>query len=113
MSFFIRDAYAAGAPAAGGGDQFVTIIIFVVLIAFFWLFLIRPQQKKQKEHQKMLANLNKGDEVITSGGILGRVKDLDEQFVTLEVAPGVDHRIQRHAIAGVVPKGTLKNHLKQ
>lgn len=114
MSFFIQNAYAAGVPgAAPGGDQYITIIIFVVLIAFFWFFLIRPQQKKQKEHQKMLAGIGKGDEVITSGGILGRIKDLDDQFVTLEVAPGVDHRIQRHAISAIVPKGTLKNHLKQ
>lgn len=113
MSFFIQDAYAAGAPAAAPGGDFVMPIIFVGLIAFFWFFLIRPQQKKQKEHQKMLAGISKGDEVITSGGILGRVKDLDDQFVTLEVAPGVDHKIQRHAISAIVPKGTLKNHLKQ
>jgi preprotein translocase subunit YajC len=111
MNFFIHDAYAAGGPPQGG-DQFITIIIFVVLIAFFWLFLIRPQQKRQKELQKMIAAISKGDEVVTIGGVLGRVKDLDEQFITLEVATGVDHRIQRQAVSAVMPKGTLKNHLK-
>jgi preprotein translocase subunit YajC len=112
MNFFIQDAYAAGDVAPQGGDQFITIIIFVVLIGFFWFFLIRPQQKRQKEHQKMLAAISKGDEVVTNGGVLGRIKDLDEQFITLEVAPGVDHRVQRQAISAVMPKGTLKNHLK-
>jgi len=110
MSFFIQDAYAAGAPATAPGDsQFITIIIFVVLIAFFWLFLIRPQQKKQKEHQRMLAAISKGDEVVTSGGVLGRVKELGDQFLTLEVAKGVELHIQRQAVGAVMPKGTLKN----
>lgn len=112
MNFFIQDAYAAGEAAPQGGDQFITIIIFVVLIGFFWFFLIRPQQKRQKEHQKMLSAIGKGDEVVTNGGVLGRIKDLDEQFITLEVAPGVDHRVQRQAISAIMPKGTLKNHLK-
>lgn len=112
MNFFIQNAYAAGGSAPQGGDPYITIIIFIGLIAFFWLFLIRPQQKRQKEHQKMLAAINKGDEVVTSGGVLGRIKDLDEQFITLEVAPGVDHKVQRQAISAVLPKGTLKNHLK-
>ncbi|MGA9853236.1 MAG: preprotein translocase subunit YajC [Gammaproteobacteria bacterium] len=109
MSFFIQDAYAAGGTAPQGGDQFITIIIFVVLIAFFWFFLIRPQQKRQKEHQKMLAAINKGDEVVTSGGVLGRVKELGDQFITLEVARDVEVRVQRQAIGAVMPKGTLKN----
>lgn len=112
MNFFIQDAYAAGGPAPQGGDQYITIIIFVVLIGFFWFFLIRPQQKRQKQHQKMLSAIGKGDEVVTNGGVLGRIKDLDEQFITLEVAPGVDQRVQRQAISAVMPKGTLKNHLK-
>ncbi|MGH8284049.1 MAG: preprotein translocase subunit YajC [Gammaproteobacteria bacterium] len=109
MSFFIQDAYAAGGAAPEGGSQFITIIIFVVLIAFFWFFLIRPQQKKQKEHQKMLAAINKGDEVVTSGGMLGRVKELGDQFITLEVAKDVEVRVQRQSIGAVMPKGTLKN----
>ena len=110
MSFFINNAYAAGEVAPkGGGDQYITIIIFVVLIAFFWFFLIRPQQKRQKEHQKMLSAIGKGDEVVTSGGVLGRVKELGDQFITLEVAKDVELRVQRQSISAVMPKGTLKN----
>ncbi|HET7921886.1 MAG TPA: preprotein translocase subunit YajC [Gammaproteobacteria bacterium] len=109
MSFLISDAYAAAAPASAGGDPVVTIIMFVAVIAFFWFFLIRPQQKKQKEHQKLLSALAKGDEVVTSGGMLGRVKDVGEQFVTLEVASGVDVRVQKQAVGAVMPKGTIKN----
>ncbi|MGH8338715.1 MAG: preprotein translocase subunit YajC, partial [Gammaproteobacteria bacterium] len=80
-------------------------LIFVV----FYFFLIRPQQKKQKEHQKMLAAINKGDEVVTSGGMLGRVKELSDQFITLEVAKDVEVHVQRQSIGAVMPKGTLKN----
>ncbi|MDE2234583.1 MAG: preprotein translocase subunit YajC [Gammaproteobacteria bacterium] len=113
MNFFIQNAYAAGG-AAPQGDPFslsMTIMI-VAFIGIFYFLLIRPQQKRQKEHQKMLAAIGKGDEVVTSGGVLGRVKDLDDQFITLEVAPGVDHKVQRQAVSAVLPKGTLKNHLK-
>jgi len=109
MSFFIQDAYAAGGQVPQGGNQFITIIIFVVLIAFFWFFLIRPQQKRQKEHQKMLAAISKGDEVVTGGGVLGRVTELGDQFITLEVAQGVELHVQRQSIGAVMPKGTLKN----
>ena len=93
-------------------SSFTTTIMIVAFIGIFYFLLIRPQQKRQKEHQKMLAAIGKGDEVVTSGGVLGRVKDLDDQFITLEVAPGVDHKVQRQAVNAVLPKGTLKNHLK-
>lgn len=109
MSFFISDAYAAAAPASPGGDPVVTIVMFVAIIGFFWFFLIRPQQKKQKEHQKLLAALGKGDEVVTGGGILGRIKEVGDQFITLEVASGVEIRIQKQAVGNVLPKGTIKN----
>ncbi len=114
MNFFIQNAYAAGAPAPDGGDPYnlSMIIMVVAFFAIFYFLFMRPQQKRHKEHQKMLAAMSKGDEVVTSGGILGRIKDLDEQFITLEVAPGVDHKVQRNAVSAVLPKGTLKNHLK-
>jgi preprotein translocase subunit YajC len=108
MSFFIQDAYAAaGAPQ--GNDMLSTFAIFAVMIGGMWFFMIRPQQKKQKEHQQMLANLGKGDEVVTSGGVLGRVKDVADQFVTLEIAPGVEIKVQKFAVGAVMPKGTIKN----
>lgn len=110
MSFFIQNAYAAAEPAkpAAGGSIFFYVTI-VVLFAVFWFFLIRPQQKKQKEHQKMLSAIGKDDEVITNGGMLGRVKELSDQFITLEVAQGVEVRVQRQAIGAIVPRGTLKH----
>lgn len=107
---FIENAYAAGGAAPKGeGNPIFFYIMIVVLIAVFWFFLIRPQQKKQKEHQKMLSAIGKGDEVITNGGVLGRVKELGDQFITLEVAQGVELRVQRGAIGALVPKGTLKH----
>ncbi|MGH8279404.1 MAG: preprotein translocase subunit YajC [Gammaproteobacteria bacterium] len=110
MSFFIQNAYAAGDAAAKPGSSPIFFYVMIaVLIAVFWFFLIRPQQKKQKEHQKMLSAIGKGDEVITSGGVLGRVKELGDQFITLEVAQGVEMQVQRQAIGALVPKGTLKH----
>lgn len=109
MSFFISDAYAAAASPSSGGDPIVTIVMFVAIIGFFWFFLIRPQQKKQKEHQKLLSALSKGDEVVTSGGMLGRITEVGDQFITIEVASGVQVRIQKQAVGNVMPKGTIKN----
>lgn len=108
MSFFIQDAYAAGGSPQGG-DIYSTLIFIVIMFGGLWLLMIRPQQKRQKEHQALLSNLGKGDEVVTSGGILGRVKDVSDQFVTVEIAKGVDIRVQKQAVANVLPKGTLKN----
>lgn len=109
MSFFITEAQAA-AGAAPQGDLFTGFVIPVVVIgAAFWLFLVRPQQKRQKEHQALLANIAKGDEVVTSSGILGRVIEVGEQFLTLEIAKGVEVKLQKSAVGNVLPKGTLKN----
>lgn len=108
MSFFISDAYAAAAPAAPAGG-FGFLFLMIGLMAMFYFLGIRPQQKRQKEHQKLMAGLSKGDEVVTSGGILGRIKDVGDQFITLEVASGVDLRIQKQAVGNVLPKGTIKN----
>jgi len=109
MSFFISDAQAAAGGAPQGNDLFSTLIFMAVIFGMLWFFMIRPQQKRQKEHQALLSNLAKGDEVATSGGILGRVKDVNEQFVTLEIAQGVEVKLQKQAVGNVLPKGTLKN----
>ncbi|HKE93404.1 MAG TPA: preprotein translocase subunit YajC [Povalibacter sp.] len=81
------------------------ILIFVV----FYFLLIRPQTKRAKEHREMIAALEVGAEVATNGGILGKVTALSEQFVTLEIADGINVKVQRHTVAQVLPKGTLKN----
>ena len=107
MDSLISPAYAqaAGAPAGAGYGQ---ILILVVFVAIFYFMLIRPQQKRQKELHAMLSKLANGDEVVTSGGILGRITDVGESFVTLEVADGVRIRVQRAQISQLMPKGTLK-----
>jgi preprotein translocase subunit YajC len=107
MNFLISPAYAqAAAPSSGGGLS--QILILVVFVAIFYFMLIRPQQKRMKEQQAMLSKLASGDEVVTSGGILGRITEVGETFVTLEVAEGVRIHVQRGQISQLMPKGTLK-----
>ncbi|MCB1625462.1 MAG: preprotein translocase subunit YajC [Pseudomonadales bacterium] len=108
MNLFISDAYAQGAGAAPGGS-FAPLLMMVVFIVIFYFLLIRPQQKKSKEHQAMLAKLATGDEVITAGGVLGKVTEVGEQFVTVEIADGVRIKVQRFQVTSLVPKGTLKS----
>lgn len=110
MSFFISDAMAeAGAAAAPQADPIMGLLPFVILFVVFYFFLIRPQSKRVKEHKKLLEGLSKGDEVVTNGGMLGLVKDVGENFVTLQVAEGVDVKVQKQFVANVMPKGTLKS----
>ncbi len=104
----ISPAYAQAAAAPGGGG-FSQIIILVVFVAIFYFMLIRPQQKRQKDQQAMLAKLASGDEVVTSGGILGRITEVGDTFVTVEIAEGVRIKVQRGQISQLVPKGTLKS----
>jgi len=108
MDFLISPAYAqaAGAPQAGAGVS--QIVILVVFVAIFYFMLIRPQQKRMKEQQAMLSKLASGDEVVTTGGILGRITEVGESFITLEIADGVRIRVQRGQISQLMPKGTLK-----
>ena len=108
LNLFISDAAAqTGAPAAGG--SLTTLLLPVLLIVVFYFLLIRPQQKKQKEHRQMVEALGVGTEIVTGGGVLGKITDLGEQFVTVEIADGVKVKIQRHSIASVLPKDTLKH----
>jgi preprotein translocase subunit YajC len=106
MDALISPAYAQAAGGSAGG--FSQILILVVFVAIFYFMLIRPQQKRMKDQQAMLAKLAAGDEVVTSGGILGRITEVGETFVTLEVAEGVRLRVQRSQITQLMPKGTLK-----
>ncbi len=112
MNFLISEAWA-DAPAAAGtppqGSPFVTLIMLGVLFAAFYFILIRPQTKRAKEHKTMVAALSKGDEVVTAGGVLGRIANISESYVTVEIAEGVEIKVQRQAIQTVLPKGTLKS----
>lgn len=108
MSFFISDAMAEGA-AASQTDPIMGLLPFVILFVVFYFFLIRPQSKRVKEHKNMLTNLNKGDEVVTNGGMLGIIKEIGENFVTLQIADNVDVKVQKQFVANLMPKGTLKS----
>lgn len=109
LSLIVTDAHAADpAPAASAGSGIMAFLPLIIIFIIFYFLLIRPQTKRAKEHRTMVAALAKGDEVVTNGGMLGRVTDLSETYITLEVADGVAVRVQRHAVAQVLPKGTVK-----
>ena len=108
---FISSAFAQTTPAAAEGGLMGSLTGMLPLVLMFvvlYFIMIRPQMKRQKEHRAMIDALAKGDEVVTSGGLLGKVARLGEGFVHLEVAEGVEVQIQRSAVAQVLPKGTLK-----
>ncbi|HWS39778.1 MAG TPA: preprotein translocase subunit YajC [Arenimonas sp.] len=112
MSLFdliISPAAAQTAPAAQGGNPMQLIVMMVLFFAVFYFMAIRPQMKRAKEHRALLSGLVKGDEVITNGGMAGRVVDLGESFVSLEIADGVSVKVQKNAITAVLPKGSLKS----
>jgi preprotein translocase subunit YajC len=104
---FISSAYAQAAPAAPGFDM--NIIFVVGMFALLYFFMIRPQMKRAKETKKMIDALQKGDEVITAGGLVGRISKLGEQYITLEIAPNTEIVVQRSAVQVPLPKGTIKS----
>ena len=106
LDFFIASAHAQDATQPGGLMSFLPLIIIFVI---FYFLLIRPQMKRAKEHKKLVAELGNGDEVVTNGGILGRITDVGESFITVELADNVQIKVQRHAIASIMPKGTIKS----
>lgn len=103
----ISPAWAqTAAPAAGGGIE--SMLLILAMFAVMYFLMIRPQMKRAKEHKTMVEGLQKGDEVITAGGILGRISKVDDQYITVAVAEGVEMQMQRAAIQTVLPKGTIK-----
>jgi preprotein translocase subunit YajC len=107
MDFFISSAYAQDA-AQGPGVAFNLLFIGGMFVLFY-LILWRPQAKRAKEHRELVGALTKGDEVLTSGGILGRVTKVADDYVTIEVAAGVELNMQKSAVAAALPKGTIKS----
>jgi preprotein translocase subunit YajC len=108
MDFLIATAHAqAGAPPAGGMFEFM--IMIAIFFAIMYFLVIRPQSKRAKEHKQLLESLTKGDEVVTSGGLLGKITDVGESFVQMDIARGVGIMVQKQAIANVMPKGTFKS----
>lgn len=109
MIFSISPVIAQAAPAAapqGGGMSM--IIMMVVLFGLMYFMMIRPQMKRQKEHRALVSGLSKGDEVVTNGGLAGRVEEVGETFLTVEIAPSVKIKVQKGAVQQVLPKGSLK-----
>jgi preprotein translocase subunit YajC len=104
----ISDAWAQAATGAPGG-QFQFALIMAAFIALFYFMLIRPQSKRAKEHQALISKLATGDEVVTTGGLLGKIAEVGDTFLTLEVADGVRVKVQKVQIAQLMPKGTLKS----
>ena len=109
MNGLIPDAMAQSAGGGAPGGGIAPILMMVVFIAIFYFLLIRPQQKKAKEHQAMVTKLSAGDEVVTSGGILGKIVEVGDSFVTLEIAPNVQIKVQKFQVTSLMPKGTLKS----
>lgn len=108
MNFPISDAHAQ-ATGGAAADPISPLIMMAVFFAIFYFIAIRPQMKRAKEHRTMLEALAKGDEVVTSGGILGRVTGLSDAFITIEISDRLEIKVQKHAITAVLPKGTIKS----
>ncbi|MCK5902846.1 MAG: preprotein translocase subunit YajC [Cocleimonas sp.] len=108
MNFFISDAMAEGGQASPDGGLLQLVMMIGIFFAIMYFMIIRPQSKKAKEHQALLDDLRKGNEVTTASGILGKVKKIDDNFVQIEVAEGTIITVQRHAIGNIMPKGTIK-----
>jgi preprotein translocase subunit YajC len=113
--FLISNAYAQAAPAAQPGQEgmWTSMLFMIVIFVVFYFLLIRPQAKRQKEHKAMVDSLNKGDEVLTAGGIVGKITDLSDQYMTLQIATmgdkPVEISVQRAAVQMLLPKGTMKS----
>ena len=104
---FIGNAIAAPAGASAG-SPWSSVIMMVLFGVVFYFLLIRPQSKRAKEHKNMLGAIQKGDEVVTNGGILGKVSKITDNFIVLVVAQGVEMKFQKHSITATLPKGTIK-----
>jgi len=109
MSFFISPAFAEGAAGAPVESGMFNIIFLVGFGLIFYLFMWRPQAKRAKEHKELIGGLSKGDEVITAGGILGKVVNLNDDYVVLEVSEGTELTFQKSHVSAALPKGTLKS----
>lgn len=109
LDILVSPAAAQAATGAAQGNPLMSLLPLVILFVVFWFLLLRPQMKRAKEHRELLSKLQKGDEVVTSGGMAGRIEDISDSFVTVEIADKVSVKVQRGAITAVLPKGTLKS----
>ena len=106
MNFFISNAYAQSMPSS---ESLLSLAPLVIIFVVFYFLLIRPQSKRQKEHKALISNLSKGDEVTTAGGMLGKVTEVKDDFVKIQVADNVVVTVQKHTVGAIMPKGTIKS----
>jgi preprotein translocase subunit YajC len=104
----ISNAYAQAA-AAGGDAGFMGLLPIVLMFVLLYFLMIRPQMKRAKEQKQMIEALQKGDEVVTAGGVVGRISEMGDAYVSLEIAPGTEVSVQRSAVQTLLPKGTMKS----
>jgi len=105
----ISPAFAQASGGAGGDSGLVTLLPIVLMFVLLYFLMIRPQVKRQKEHRQMVEGLQKGDEVVTGGGVVGKITELGDAFVSLEVAPNTEISVQKSAVQMLLPKGTIKS----
>lgn len=105
----ISNAYAQAADAGAHSLGMMDIALPIIMVVVVYFLMFRPQMKKHKEHQQLVSALQKGDEVITSGGMVGRIVKVGDNYTTLEIAKDVEIQVQKHAVTTVLPKGTLKS----
>ena len=108
MDFLIPSAMAADAGGGASGPIPIDLLIIVAFALVFYFIVWRPQSKRAKEHRELVAGLNKGDEIITNGGLVGKITKVEEQFILFEAADGVELRLQKSAVMQALPKGTIK-----
>ena len=109
MDWLISTAAAQAQGATGQPNAIMSFLPLILIFVVFYFLLIRPQTKRAKEHKAMISALEVGAEVVTNGGILGKVTEIGDQILTIEIAPGVQVKAQRHTVSQVLPKGTLKS----
>lgn len=111
MSLFISPAYAEGAAGAAGapGAAVFDWVLIIGMMVLFYFFLIRPQNKRAKEHRELVSALAKGDEVVTAGGMLGKVTKVTDDYVVIEIAQNMEIKVQKQSVQATLPKGTIKS----
>lgn len=108
MDFFISPAFAEAGTQAAASPGLLDFAFPIILLVLFYVMLIRPQQKRAKEHRAMQSALAKGDEVVTDGGLMGKILEITDNAITVQIAEGVEVKVRRESVNSVLPKGTLK-----
>ena len=108
MNLFETTAHAADAAGASADTGMINLLFLGGFVLIFYFLLWRPQSKRRKEHQALMTGLSKGDEVVTSGGVVGQINKVEDDFVKLQVAKNIELRVQKSAVGSTLPKGTLK-----